>query len=169
MLASTLFTWLQGSDFYHDLHQEAVETAPPGNGENWLDVGCGPGLVARLAAAHGYHATGIDTDLQMIQTAKRIAKHQRSSASFRIGDVAGLPVEAAEVVSAASLLAVLEDKLGGLNALWNCVRPGGTLLVIEPTEQMTVEKRKSSYRDWTSPETDRGIETMGGSSSGACS
>lgn len=139
MIASTLFTWLQGSDFYHDLHQQAVETLPPGNGEIWMDVGCGPGLVARLAAARGYRAIGLDTDPQMIRAAERLAKDQRSSASFKIGDVTGLSVQAAEVVSAASLLAVLEDKVSGLNALWKCVRPGGTLLIIEPTEQMTVE------------------------------
>ncbi len=139
MIASTLFTWLQGSDFYHDLHQQAVETLPSGNGKIWMDVGCGPGLVARLAANRGYRAIGIDADPQMIRAAKRLAKHQGSSASFKIGEVAGLSVEAAEVVSAASLLAVLEDKVGGLNALWKCVRQGGTLLVIEPTGQMTVE------------------------------
>lgn len=139
MIASRLFTWLQGSDFYHDLHQQAVETLPPGNGETWLDVGCGPGLVARLATARGYRVIGIDSDPQMIRAAKRRGEKQRSSARFRIGDVASLPVEAAEVVSAASLLAVLKDKVGGLNALWKCVRPGGKLLVIEPTERMTVE------------------------------
>ena len=104
-----------------------------------MDVGCGPGLVARLAAMRGYRVTGFDIDPQMIRAAKRLAKHQCSSASFKIGDLANLPVEAAEVVSSASLLAVLEDKIGGLNALWKCVRPGGTLLVIEPTDQMTLE------------------------------
>ena len=62
MIAPALFTWLQGADFYRELHREAVEALPRGSGETWLDVGTGPGLVARLAAANGYRATGIDAD-----------------------------------------------------------------------------------------------------------
>ena len=139
MISTMLFTWLQGADFYYNLHKEAVDSLPTGNGKTWMDVGCGPGLVARLAAERGYQATGIDADPQMIQAAKRIAKRQGLSIDFKTGDVFNLPMESADVVSAASLLAVLGDKASGLNSLWKCVRPGGSLLVIEPTHQMTTE------------------------------
>jgi ubiquinone/menaquinone biosynthesis C-methylase UbiE len=137
--AVKLFTWIQDADFYHDLHRKAVETLPKGKGRTWLDVGCGPGLVARLAAAHGYSATGIDTSPQMIHAARNIAKDEKSQANFRVGDIHSLPVKEADVVSAASLLVILENKRRGLTGLWKCVRPGGTLLIIEPTDKMTVE------------------------------
>ena len=139
MIASTLFTWLQEADFYHDLHQEAVEALPAGNGETWLDIGTGPGLVARLAAARGYYVTGIDADPQMIGAAKRIAQRERSMADFQVGDIASLPPESAHIVSAASLLAVLPDRMSGLRLLWKVLNPDGFLLVIEPTEQMTLD------------------------------
>ena len=139
MIASTLFTWLQGADFYHDLHKQAVDLLPMGNGKIWMDIGCGPGLVARLAVNRGYQVIGIDSDPLMIQSAKRIVNRQRLSMYFKTGDVFKLPTESADVVSAASLLAVLEDKASGLNSLWKCVRPGGTLLIIEPTDRMTIE------------------------------
>lgn len=139
MIASLLFTWLQGADFYFDLHKQAVESLPIGNGGVWLDIGCGPGLVARLAAERNYHAIGIDTDPQMVAAAKRIARSKHSAAEFQIGDFANLPADSAQVVSAASLLAVLPDHKAGLHSLWRLLRPGGTLLIVEPTHQMTSE------------------------------
>lgn len=139
MIAPLLFTWLQGADFYFDLHKQAVESLPAGNGETWLDIGSGPGLVARLAAERGYRATGIDTDPQMVAAAKWIAQREHSAAEFQTGDFASLPAESAHVVSAASLLAVLSDREAGLRSLWRLLRPGGTLLIVEPTHQMTSE------------------------------
>ena len=139
MIASALFTWIQGADFYYNLHKQAVDLLPVGNGKTWMDVGCGPGLVARLAAEKGYQVMGIDSDPLMIRSAKRIAKRQGLSVDFKTGDVFNLPTASADVVSAASLLAVLENRTSGLNSLWKCLRPGGTLLIIEPTDQMTIE------------------------------
>jgi ubiquinone/menaquinone biosynthesis C-methylase UbiE len=151
MIASTLFTWLQEADFYYDLHRQAVEALPAGEGETWLDIGTGPGLVARLAAARGYRATGIDTNPQMIRTARRIAQREHSYADFQTGELAMLPTESAYVVSAASLLAVLPGRMSGLASLWKALKPGGLLLVIEPTDQMTPANaerfiRKGIYR-----------------------
>ena len=68
-IAAKLFDWLQGADFYHAAHRAAVEHLPPGDGKLWVDVGCGPGLVARLAAARGYRAIGVDRDRHMIAAA----------------------------------------------------------------------------------------------------
>lgn len=137
MISTLLFTWLQGADFYYDLHKQAVDLLPQGNGQRWLDVGSGPGLVSRLSAQRGYQVTGIDSDSASIQAAKWIAGIQGLSINFKAGDVFNLPPESAEVVSAASLLAVLPDREKGLRSLWSAVRPGGYLLIIEPTDQMT--------------------------------
>lgn len=146
MFGAMLFSWLQGADFYRDLHRQAVESLPQGEGRLWIDMGCGPGLVARLAAARGYAATGIDTEAQMVQAARLLGRWHRSAARFRQGDLASLPAQAAEVVSAASLLAVLDDKEGGLQQLWRGVRPGGHLLLIEPTANMTPQNATALIR-----------------------
>lgn len=147
MIAPRLFTWLQGADFYHRLHQEAVTTLPPNDGSRqWIDVGCGPGLLARLAAAHGYRALGIDVNPHMIRVATQIAVREGSAATFQVGTIAALPEATADVVSAASLLAVLPDPLRGLLALWRGVRPGGALLIIEPTAAMTMANARACIR-----------------------
>lgn len=136
MIGATLFTWLQGASFYRDLHQQAVDLLPLGEGKTWLDVGCGPGLVSRQAAAKGYDVTGVDTDARMLRAARRLACWQGSTARFRQGNLDSLVGQRADVVSAASLLAVLDDPAAGAAILWNGVLPGGYLLLIEPTAAM---------------------------------
>lgn len=110
---------------------------PDGKDRTWLDFGCGPGLLTRLAAAKGYSVIGIDQDPSMIREAKKIAKSEASSAVFINGDVYQSRPQGADVVSASSLLAVLDDKVGGFQALLKAVNPGGLLLVVEPTDRMT--------------------------------
>ncbi len=137
MLGSVLFTWLQGAPFYRDLHRRAVDSLPVGAGEIWIDVGCGPGLMTRMAAERNYRAKGFDLNPSMVKAARRLARVHRSAAEFDVGDIAGLQDQTADVVSAASLLAVLDDKRSALNHLWRCVRPCGHLLIIEPTSKMS--------------------------------
>ena len=157
MIAPLLFTWLQGADFYFDLHKQAVESLPAGNGETWLDIGSGPGLVARLAAERGYRTLGIDTDPQMVAAAKRIARREHSSAEFQTDDFTTLPAESASVVSAASLLAVLPDREAGLRSLWRLLRPSGTLLIIEPTHQMTSDNAAHAIQNGLPPKCIMGL------------
>ena len=134
-----LFAWLQGADFYKDLHLRAIEVLPEGKDRTWLDFGCGPGLFTRQAAGKGYSAIGMDKDPAMIREAEKIAKNDASSAGFVVGDVFQAPAQGADVVSASSLLAVIDDKVRGFQALLNAVNPGGHLLIVEPTDRMTTK------------------------------
>ena len=135
MISALLLSWPQGAGFYSQLHQQAVELLPRGNGETWLDVGSGPGLVSRLAAQRGYQVTGLDPDAASIQAARLLTGIQGLPIAFRVGERKPLPPASAEVVSAGSLLAVLPDWEEGLKSLWKAVHPGGSLLAIEPTEK----------------------------------
>lgn len=131
------FSWLQSAPFYVELHAQAVALLPEGVGRNWLDVGCGPGLLARQAAAQGYSVLGIDPDMAMVQRARRNAKGG-TECWFEVGSLANLHANTqADVVSATSLLFVLADPEAGLRQLWECVRPGGQLLIVETTPRLT--------------------------------
>ncbi|NHZ85938.1 MAG: methyltransferase domain-containing protein [Planctomycetia bacterium] len=142
MIGAVLFTWLQGAAFYSELHKQAVDTLPSGEGKTWIDLGCGPGLVSRLAAEKLYDVIGIDTDASMIQAARRLKKLHGSKANFEVNDLTYLSDKKADVISAASLLAVLDDKEDALNRMWESVLPKGHLLIIEPTELMKQENAK---------------------------
>ncbi len=149
--SARLFTWLQDAEFYRALHHRAVTLLPPGPGRVWLDVGCGPGLVTRLAAAAGYDAIGVDADAQMIRAARRLAQRFDSPVRFlqqRFGDP-DASVASAEVVSASSFLAVVDDVPQALTQLWQAVRPGGQLLIIEPLPGMTLARANRVIRRGT--------------------
>ncbi|SIR76062.1 2-polyprenyl-3-methyl-5-hydroxy-6-metoxy-1,4-benzoquinol methylase [Sphaerotilus natans] len=137
------FAQVQAADFYRALHREAVALLPaPSPGARWLDVGCGPGLVARLAAERGYRVLGTDLDPAMVAQARRQARRAGSAATFEAADLLADPPGGGagprfEVVSAASLLVVLDDRAAGLRRLLARVAEGGTLLLVEPDASMT--------------------------------
>lgn len=170
MIGAVLFTWLQGADFYSGLHKQAVDSVPSGEGKTWIDLGCGPGLVSRLAAANHYDVTGIDTDSSMVKAARRIAKWDGSKAQFEVGDLTYLFNKKPNVISAASLLAVLDDKEEALNIMWDSVQTNGYLLIIEPTELMNQEnankliksglppKRLSGLKMWARARENRAVD-----------
>lgn len=139
MFSARFFSFVQATSFYADLHRQAVDLLPPGDGRIWLDVGCGPGLVARLAANRGYRATGIDSDPSMIWLAAAEARRSGSSASYKVASLETLAdhPQKADVVSAASLLAVIDDHASALRMLTAALSEQGKLLLIEPSERMT--------------------------------
>ena len=134
------FSRLQNADFYRESHAAAVAMLPLGQGESWWDVGCGPGLIARLGAERGYEVVAFDADPAMLAAARQHPEADRVVGGYRQGKLAELACAqaGAAVVSAASLLAVLDDKAQALADLLACVRPGGFLLLIETTPQMSL-------------------------------
>lgn len=140
-LSALFFARVQAAPFYRRLHEEAIGLLPSGQGQVWLDVGCGPGLVSRLAHRRGYRVTGVDADPAMVRQAQRQARHLAPEGPrFQVGRLGELGLAlggAADVVSAASLLAVLPDRPGALRDLLQLLRPGGTLLLIEPSALMS--------------------------------
>ena len=134
-----LFTALQQASFYYSVHEEAVALLPEGNGRNWLDVGCGPGLVTRLAARRRYRSLGVDSDSDMVTQAEKLTLPYESTARFLCGTVDYKHPEASDydVVSAASLLTVLPDRRQALQQLFSHVAPKGQLLIVETSARMT--------------------------------
>jgi ubiquinone/menaquinone biosynthesis C-methylase UbiE len=76
-----------------DMHQALVHMLGPRPGERWLDLGCGVGSVAELAAGAGAEVTGIDLAPRMIEVAKARAEAGGYEIDYRVGDVEHLEVE----------------------------------------------------------------------------
>ena len=135
-MSAPLFTWLARANFYVAAHAEAVALAP--KGRTWVDLGCGPGLVATLGAQRGFDVKGFDPSRPMIEAARARAQALGVAAAFEVAsldDVAASGVTA-DVVSAASLLFVLPEPERALERLWSLVAPGGSLLLVETTAAM---------------------------------
>jgi SAM-dependent methyltransferase len=78
----------------------AIDVAAPEAQEQLVDVGCGTGNAALLAAERGARVLGIDPSERLLELARERAAQRGLSADFEIGEAAALPLAdgAADVV-----------------------------------------------------------------------
>jgi ubiquinone/menaquinone biosynthesis C-methylase UbiE len=70
-----------------------VDRAAPAQGDRVVDVGCGTGNAALLAAARGARVTGIDPATRLLEVAREQATEQGLNATFALGEAAALPID----------------------------------------------------------------------------
>lgn len=94
-----------------------------------LDLGCGPGQVARHLASRGVVVEGVDLSPAMIAIAKRL----HPDLAFRTGDMLALPQEAASVSGIVAFYAIVnlapEDLGTAFREMHRVLVPGGHALV----------------------------------------
>lgn len=69
-----------------------VEQAAPARGEYVVDVGCGSGNAALLAAERGARVTGVDPAPRLVEVATAQAAERGLEAEFVSGEAAALPI-----------------------------------------------------------------------------
>ena len=107
-------------------------------GEKVLDIGCGTGVLTRLAAAavgSDGEVLGIDPASDMIRLA-RIGGHEaRSTARFELAAIENLPAasETVDVVLLSFVIHCLPSDLKqvGLKEAWRVLKPGGRLIAVD--------------------------------------
>jgi ubiquinone/menaquinone biosynthesis C-methylase UbiE len=96
-----------------------------------VDIGCGPGVAARLAAARGATVTGVDPEDVML----RMARHDDRTGTVRwqVGSAEALPLEDASCDVAWTLSSVhhWRDLGASLNEVGRVLRDGGRFLATE--------------------------------------
>jgi len=100
-----------------------------------ISLGCGHGAVDRYLAEVNHDVTidGVDLDEERVQLA-RATETRQPRVRVRVADVRTLEAEGRyDGALAIDVLHHVEERLHGeiVRALWNCVRPGGTLLIKE--------------------------------------
>ncbi|MEW5756293.1 MAG: methyltransferase domain-containing protein [Pseudomonadota bacterium] len=116
--------------------RETLHHAGLRSGEHVLDVGCGTGVLTRLAAATvgsaGY-VVGIDPSPGMLAKARRNATG--TPVEFRLGAIEALPFHDAsfDLVLSSFMMHHLppEVKRAGLAEVYRVLKPGGRLLVVD--------------------------------------
>jgi 2-polyprenyl-3-methyl-5-hydroxy-6-metoxy-1,4-benzoquinol methylase len=136
VLSTILFETLQKAPFYRNIFHQALQLVEGIAGRSWLDVGCGPGELARMSVGNGFQTVGLDLDPGMIKRARKLSRGLPNTPRFHQGQLNELPPGTFDVVSAASFLAVVPNTRAMVDQLWSRVRPGGMLLIIEPTSLM---------------------------------
>ncbi len=66
----------EGSDFHRNvILPELLPLLKPEKGENYIDIGCGQGVLCRALADEGVNVTGIDAAPKLIELAKQRSPH----------------------------------------------------------------------------------------------
>ena len=84
-----------------------VRAASLAAGDRVLDLGCGTGNAALLAADQGARVTGVDPASRLLDVARYRAADDGKQIEFVVGDAASLPVEDASVDVVVSVFAVI--------------------------------------------------------------
>ena len=103
------------------------------SGRCMLDVGCGDGTLARVAASRGAFVTGIDSDPAMLAVARARTRDAEIGASFLEGRVEHLPFPDAsfDVVAAITVMCFVPGAAGAVREMARVLRPGGRLVIGE--------------------------------------
>jgi ubiquinone/menaquinone biosynthesis C-methylase UbiE len=116
------------------LARDLIERAQLRSGEQVLDVACGTGVVARLAAERvgGSAVTGVDINPGMLEVARRadggaaIEWHEASAEALPLGDATF------DVVLCQIGLQFFPDRPGALREMRRILRPGGRVVLSVP-------------------------------------
>lgn len=118
------------------LAAELVEMAMLRPGERVLDVACGTGIVARLAAGRvGAIGTvaGLDLNPGMLEVARAVTPPAMSIEWYESNaEAMPLPAEAFDIVLCQLGLQFVPDKLAALREMRRVLAPGGRLLISVP-------------------------------------
>lgn len=111
------------------MHEALVARLAPQRGERWLDVGCGAGDVAFLAARAGADVTASDLAPALVEAAQRLAKEQGLQLSIGVADCEALPYQdgSFDVVSSSVGAIFAPDHARAAGELARVCRPGGRL------------------------------------------
>lgn len=140
----TTIDWDAAADSFdhepdHGLLDPAVRNAWARRMETWLptarsavlDLGCGTGSLALLAAGQGHRVTAVDRSPRMAARAR--AKLAGTGAEVLVGDAARPPVgpRRFDVILARHVVWLLPDPEAALRHWFSLLRPGGRLVLIE--------------------------------------
>ncbi|HVL95280.1 MAG TPA: methyltransferase domain-containing protein [Solirubrobacteraceae bacterium] len=111
--------------------EHVLTLAAPAPGDRVLDVACGTGNAALLAAGAGAEVTGLDSAARLVEVARSRAAEAGVSATFVVGDAQDLPFADASFDLALSVFGVIFAPQPGraLAELARVLRPGGRAFV----------------------------------------
>lgn len=114
---------------WRELLREHLPAAP----SDVVDLGCGTGSLAVLAAQLGHHVRGLDVADRMVAAARRKVAATGVEVELVVGDAARPPYAAAsvDVVLCRHVLWAVPDPVEALTRWAGLLRPGGRMVLVE--------------------------------------
>jgi ubiquinone/menaquinone biosynthesis C-methylase UbiE len=109
----------------------AAELTDLAEGDTVVDLGCGPGTAARLAAHNGATAIGVDPAPTMLRVARWATRSRRVRYELASAESLPLPDASATVVWAISTVHHWNDVDAALGEISRVLQPGGRFVAIE--------------------------------------
>ncbi|MFN3004801.1 class I SAM-dependent methyltransferase [Mycolicibacterium wolinskyi] len=125
----------------------AARVADVSPADHVVDVGCGPGTAARVAARSGARVTGVDPSAAMLRVAGFVTR--KGDIAWREGTAEDVPVEdgTATVVWALATVHHWQDVDKAVGEAHRVLSPGGRLIAIE--RQSPVGATGLASHGWT--------------------
>lgn len=112
------------------IYRVVLDKTNVGRETRLLDIGCGTGMAAQLAAKLGAHVTGLDaSEAELV-----IARERVPNGDFRSGEMEELPYADAsfDVVTKFNALQFADNPLNALREAKRVTRPGGYIAMVTP-------------------------------------
>ncbi|WP_040390322.1 methyltransferase domain-containing protein [Catelliglobosispora koreensis] len=132
------------SDAQDRLTQAIIDATSLKPGQRLLDVGCGNGRPAVLAAQQtGVTAVGVNLSTQQIEDANKLASEAGlgDKVTFAVEDAMHLPYEDAsfDAVWAIEILSHTSDRVAAMREMLRVLRPGGRIVVSDVSERVKLD------------------------------
>jgi SAM-dependent methyltransferase len=110
------------------VYEAALERTRVKSGTRYLDIGCGAGMAAQIAAARGAQVAGIDAAEALLA----IARRRTPAGDFRRGDLEELPFNnhAFDVVTGFNSFQYAGNPAVALGEARRATKPGGTVIIM---------------------------------------
>jgi SAM-dependent methyltransferase len=110
-----------------DIHRAVIERLQPESGQRFLDLACGTGAVAELAAARGADVVGVDIAPALIEQARQRASERGLAIEYLVGDAEALGLDSESFDRVASTCGVMfaPDHQAVARELARVTKPGG--------------------------------------------
>lgn len=135
------------------VHALVIERLQPKRGIRWLDLACGTGAVAELAAKSAASVTGIDLAPTLIETARQRAHQQALEIDYRVGDCEQLDIDDAAYDRLSSTFGIMfaPDHVATAAELARIVAPSGIIALANWTPDGGVGQMFKMMRPFLPP------------------